>query len=63
MNSLLPQTHYWLAMALRGSGDKSGVAANLQQASQLLGEMQRESKSDALLKRGDLRPIAEEAHP
>jgi eukaryotic-like serine/threonine-protein kinase len=63
MNSLLPQAHYWLAMVLRGSGDKSGAAAHLQQASQFLGEMQRESRSDALLKRGDLRPIAEEAHP
>jgi tetratricopeptide (TPR) repeat protein len=63
MNSLLPQAHYWLAVALRGSGDKSGAATQLQQASQLLGEMQRESRSDAMLKRGDLRPIAEEAHP
>jgi serine/threonine protein kinase/lipopolysaccharide biosynthesis regulator YciM len=63
MNSLLPQSHYWLAMALRGSGDQSGAAAHLQQASQLLGEMQRESKSDALLKRSDLRLIAQEAHP
>ena len=63
MNSLLPQTHYWLAMALRGAGDKSGAAAQLQQASQLLGEMQRESRSDVLLKRADLRLIAEAAHP
>ena len=63
MKSLLPQAHYWLALALRGSGDKSEAATHLQQASQLLGEMQRESRSDALLKRGDLRPIAEEVHP
>ena len=62
MGSLLPQTHYWLAMALRGSGDKSGAAAHLQQAAQLLGEMQRESRGDSLLKRSDLRPIAEAAH-
>jgi tetratricopeptide (TPR) repeat protein len=63
MNSLLPQAHYWLAMALRGSGDKSGAVAHLQQASQSLAEMRRESRSDFLLKRSDLRPIAEEAHP
>jgi len=63
MNSLLPQAHYWLAMALRGSGDKSGAAAHLQQASQFLAEMRRESGSDFLLKRADLRPIAEAAQP
>jgi tetratricopeptide (TPR) repeat protein len=63
MNSLLPQAHYWLAMALGRSGDKSGAAAHFQQASQLLAEMQRESRNDALLKRSDLRPIAEETHP
>jgi eukaryotic-like serine/threonine-protein kinase len=58
VKSLMPQANYWLAQALRGLGDKTGAASRLQQAGQLLQQMQKES-GDALLKRVDLKPIAE----
>jgi len=61
MKSLLPLAHYWLAVALRGSGSKSDAATHFQQAAQLLEEMHQESHSDALLKREDLRSISQEA--
>jgi eukaryotic-like serine/threonine-protein kinase len=61
MKSLLPLAHYWLAVALRGTGSKSDAMTHFQQAAQLLEEMHKESRSDALLKREDLRPIIEEA--
>jgi len=61
MKSLLPEAHYWLAMALIGSGNKADATAHFQQATQLLEEMHQESHSDGLLKRTDLRPIAEQA--
>jgi len=61
MGSLLAQSHYWLAMALQSSGDKGGAATHFQQASQLAEQMHKESRSDALLKRDDLRPIVEQA--
>jgi eukaryotic-like serine/threonine-protein kinase len=62
LKSLLPQAHYWLAMALRGMGNKSEAADHLQQAAQILEEMRKESNSDDLLKRQDLKPIIEEKH-
>jgi tetratricopeptide (TPR) repeat protein len=61
LKSLMAQGHYLLGLALGASGKKSDAAAHLQQASQLLEEMHKESRSDAILKRTDLRPIAEEA--
>jgi tetratricopeptide (TPR) repeat protein/tRNA A-37 threonylcarbamoyl transferase component Bud32 len=61
LKSLMAQGHYLLGLALGASGNKSDAAAHLQQASQLLEEMHKESRSDAILKRTDLRPIAEEA--
>jgi len=59
MGSLLPQTQYWLGMAIDGSGDKAGAATHFQQASQLLEQMHKESKSDGLLHRDDLRVISQ----
>jgi len=61
MKSLLPQAHYWLAVAFRDGGSKSDAATHFQQAAQLLEEMHQESRSDALLKREDLRLISQEA--
>jgi len=60
MKSLLPQAHYWLAMALRGSGSASEAAVHLQQAQKSLQEMRIESHSDDLPKRQDLKVIAQE---
>jgi len=59
--SILPQANYWLAMALRGTGDKSGAATHLQQAAQLLAGMQKDA-GDALLQRQDLKRIADATH-
>jgi tetratricopeptide (TPR) repeat protein len=59
MKSLLPQANYWLAMALRGSGNGPEASSHLQQAHQLLEEMHAESHSDGLLQRDDLQPIVE----
>jgi TolA-binding protein len=61
MKSLLPQAHYWLAVAFRDGGSKSDAATHFQQAAQLVEEMHQESRSDALLKREDLRLISQEA--
>jgi tetratricopeptide (TPR) repeat protein len=60
LKSLLPQAHYWMAMSLRGSGSASEAAAHLQQAQKSLQEMRTESHSDDLIKREDLKVIAQE---
>jgi eukaryotic-like serine/threonine-protein kinase len=59
LKSLLPQAHYWMAMSLRGSGSASEAAAHLQQAQKSLQEMRTESHSDDLIKREDLKVIAQ----
>jgi tetratricopeptide (TPR) repeat protein len=56
--SLLPQVHYWLAMSLRGSLEG---AEHLRQAQKALQDMRNECHSDDLLKREDLKAIAQEA--
>jgi tetratricopeptide (TPR) repeat protein len=61
LKSLMAQGHYLLGLALSASGNKSDAAAHFQQATKLLVEIHRESGADAILKRTDLRPIAEEA--
>jgi tetratricopeptide (TPR) repeat protein len=58
LKSLLPQAHYWMAMALRGGSE---AAEHLRQAQKALQEMQHESHSDELLKREDLKAIAKGA--
>ncbi|HLV93843.1 MAG TPA: tetratricopeptide repeat protein, partial [Candidatus Acidoferrales bacterium] len=63
MKSLLPQAHYWLAVAMKGSGDKSGAATHFAQATSMLQEMRQESQSDSILKREDLKAIAEASRP
>ncbi|MGB8537995.1 MAG: tetratricopeptide repeat protein, partial [Acidobacteriaceae bacterium] len=59
MRALLPQANYLESLALRGSGDTSGADHHLQEAVKTLEEMHKESKSDAILRREDLRSIAE----
>src|SRR6185437_10877098 len=58
MKSLLPQTHYWLALALRGSGQSAEADGHLQLARKALQDMRAESHSDDITKRVDLKPIA-----
>ena len=61
LKSLMAQGHYLLGLALSANGNKSDAAVHFQQATMLLVEIHRESGADAILKRTDLRPIAEEA--
>jgi hypothetical protein len=60
MKSLLPQAHYWLASALRGSGAGAEADGHLQLARKSLQDMKSEARSDDMLKRIDLKPIAQE---
>jgi tetratricopeptide (TPR) repeat protein/predicted Ser/Thr protein kinase len=59
LKALLAKSDYLLGMTLRASGNQAEAARRFQDASKLLEEMHQESKSDALLKRADLKPIAE----
>lgn len=59
LKSLISQSHYLLALALRSSGHGSDADAHLHLAGQLLDEIFKESHSDTILKREDLRAIAE----
>lgn len=52
------QSHYWLSQAFTGAGDASGARQQLQAAQRVLDELKREAKTDAILKRADLAPIA-----
>ena len=63
MKALLPQSHYFFSLALRGSGNQAEASRHLQEAAKLLEEMHKESKSDALMNRADLRPISEATRP
>lgn len=57
MQSLLPEAHYWLTLALRATGANSEAAIHAQQAQKLLQELKNESHSDDILKREDLKSI------
>jgi tetratricopeptide (TPR) repeat protein len=59
MRSLLPQAHYWLAVRLKGSGATAEADAHVQLAKKALQDMHAESRSDDILKRSDLKPIAQ----
>jgi tetratricopeptide (TPR) repeat protein/predicted Ser/Thr protein kinase len=59
LKALLVRSDYLLAVALRATGDQSGATRRFQDASKLFEEMRQESHSDALLKRADLKQIAE----
>jgi len=59
LRSLLPQAHYWLAVTLKGSGATAEADAHMQLAKKALQDMRAESRSDDILKRSDLKPIAQ----
>lgn len=61
MKSLLPVAHYWLAVAMKATGDQSGAAAHFAQAIGTLQEMRQESGSDAILNRQDFKAITMQA--
>ena len=58
MRSFLPQAHYWLAVTLRGSGQSAEADGHLQLAKKSLQDMRSESRSEDIVKRIDLKPIA-----
>jgi tetratricopeptide (TPR) repeat protein/predicted Ser/Thr protein kinase len=60
LKSLLPQAHYWLGMALRGTGGTTEAGVHFQQAQKFLQEMHNESHSDDLPRRQDLKVITQE---
>jgi eukaryotic-like serine/threonine-protein kinase len=62
MKSVMPVAHYWLAVAMKASGDQAGAAGHFAQATSLLQGMRQESQSDAILKRADLKTIDEAGH-
>jgi len=59
IRSLLPQAHYWLAVTLKGSGAGAESDAHMQLAKKALQELRSESRSDDILKRSDLKAIAQ----
>jgi hypothetical protein len=59
MKAYLPQAHYWLAVTLRGSGSSAEADAHLQLARKALQDIKAESRSDDIVKRIDLKPIAQ----
>jgi len=58
VKSFFPAAHYWLAVALRGSGKTAEAEAHLQVAKKALQDIRNESRSDDVLKRIDFKPIA-----
>jgi serine/threonine protein kinase/tetratricopeptide (TPR) repeat protein len=61
MIALQPRAHYLLSQALRNTGNKDDAEMHLKKAAALVEQMRRESNSDALLERVDLKPIVAEA--
>ena len=59
LKALLAKSDYLLGITSRATGNQGEAARHFQDASKLLEDMHKESKSDALLKRSDLKPIAE----
>jgi tetratricopeptide (TPR) repeat protein len=57
LKSLQAESHYRLATALRLAGSAAEAAPHYANAQRILDEMQREAKTDTLLKRADLRAI------
>ncbi|MDE3135502.1 MAG: tetratricopeptide repeat protein, partial [Acidobacteriota bacterium] len=59
MQSLLPEAEFLMGEALRGAGQAGMAQIHFKKAAQLLQQMQQEAKSDTLLKRADLKTIAD----
>ncbi|MGH9701976.1 MAG: tetratricopeptide repeat protein, partial [Candidatus Acidiferrales bacterium] len=59
LKALLARSDYLLGITLRATGSQAEAARRFSDAAKLLEDMHKESKSDALLKRSDLKAIAE----
>jgi ATP/maltotriose-dependent transcriptional regulator MalT len=57
--SIMARGHYLLGEVERRSGNEAAAAPHQQQAAQILDEMQKEARSDTLLRRSDLNAIRE----
>jgi tetratricopeptide (TPR) repeat protein/predicted Ser/Thr protein kinase len=61
MQSLLPEAEFLMGEALRGAGKAGMAQVHFKKAGQALQQMRKEAKSDAILKRTDLKAIAQAA--
>jgi serine/threonine protein kinase/tetratricopeptide (TPR) repeat protein len=61
VRALLAQSHYLLARDLELAGNTADAAEHYQQARKILDEIQKDAKTDSIVKRSDLSPIY--AHP
>jgi serine/threonine protein kinase/Tfp pilus assembly protein PilF len=59
--ALLAQSHYLLARDLELSGNAADAPEHYRQARKILDEIQKEAKTDSIVKRSDLKPIYD--HP
>lgn len=59
MQSLLPAAEYLMGEAYRGAGQAGMAGIHFKKAAKYLREMRQESKSQSLLRRADLQPIAQ----
>jgi hypothetical protein len=59
MQSLSPQAEFLLGQALKGAGQAGMAQVHFQKAAQILEKMRQEAKSATLLKRADLKAIAD----
>ena len=58
LRSLQAQSHELMGKALQLQGETQGASVQYQQAKSILDDIQKEAKSDAIAKRSDLAPIA-----
>ena len=59
MQSLLPQAEFLMGEALRGAGQGAQAEIRFKKAGELLKQMEQEAKSGSLLRRADLKAIAD----
>jgi eukaryotic-like serine/threonine-protein kinase len=61
LRALLAQSQYLYGRNLQLSGDAAGAKSHFDTAASILGEIQKEAKTDTILKRSDLSPITQAA--
>jgi len=59
LRAFIAQSQYLLGRNLQLSGDAKGAASHFDEARRALADIQKEAKTDAVVKRSDLNPIAE----
>ena len=61
LRALLAESHYLLARDLELSGQLADAPGHYKQARKILDDIQKDAKTDSIVKRSDLQPIS--AHP